>query len=136
MANRDMLKVATKTIGLFLDGAAPSFAPGANSKTLILDATPEGRSLSVKFILPIIRERNAKCICVAPRAESPLPVAAKPPDGKRVGAHRRIDMQNRSARGTDAPAKFGLFAGGGLPAGIAAQGGGWALGPYVDHPRA
>ena len=39
---------------------APVLEEGANSKTLILKATPEGWKCSVKFMPPIIRERNAK----------------------------------------------------------------------------
>jgi len=38
----------------------PVFEEGANSKTLILKATPEGWRFSVKFMAPIVRERNAK----------------------------------------------------------------------------
>ena len=41
-------------------GAAPAFEEGAKSKTLIVKATPEGWRFSVKFVPPIIRERNAK----------------------------------------------------------------------------
>ena len=41
-------------------GAAPAFEEGAKSKALILKATPEGWKFSVKFVPPIIRERNAK----------------------------------------------------------------------------
>ncbi|MDP3439780.1 MAG: hypothetical protein U0989_12560 [Azonexus sp.] len=41
-------------------GAAPAFEEGAKSKTLIVKATPEGWKFSVKFVPPIIRERNAK----------------------------------------------------------------------------
>lgn len=43
-----------------LCGSDPAFEAGAHSKTLILKATPEGWKFSVKFMLPIIRERNAK----------------------------------------------------------------------------
>src|ERR1017187_186529 len=43
-----------------LVGSAPAFEEGANSKALILKATPEGWKFSVKFVLPIVRERNAK----------------------------------------------------------------------------
>ena len=39
---------------------APVFEEGANSKTLILKATAEGWKFSVKFMSPIVRERNAK----------------------------------------------------------------------------
>ena len=39
---------------------APVFEEGSNSKTLILKATPEGWKFSVKFMPPIIRERNTK----------------------------------------------------------------------------
>lgn len=41
-----------------LVGSAPAFEEGANSKTLILKATPEGWKFSVKFVAPIVRERN------------------------------------------------------------------------------
>lgn len=43
-----------------LDGAGPAFEEGANSKALILKATPEGWRFSVKFVAPIVRDRNAK----------------------------------------------------------------------------
>jgi hypothetical protein len=43
-----------------LIGEAPAFEEGAKSKTLIVKATPEGWRFSVKFVPPIIRERNAK----------------------------------------------------------------------------
>lgn len=43
-----------------LAGSAPVFEEGANSKSLILKATPEGWKFSVKFVLPIVRERNLK----------------------------------------------------------------------------
>lgn len=41
-------------------GDAPAFEPGANSKSLILKATDEGWRFSVKFVPPIVRERNMK----------------------------------------------------------------------------
>jgi len=41
-------------------GDAPAFVEGAKSKTLILKATPEGWRFSVKYVPPIIRERNIK----------------------------------------------------------------------------
>jgi hypothetical protein len=41
-------------------GAAPAFEEGAKSKTLIVKATPEGWRFSVKYVPPIVRERNAK----------------------------------------------------------------------------
>lgn len=41
-------------------GEAPAFEEGAKSKTLIVKATPEGWRFSVKFVPPIIRERNVK----------------------------------------------------------------------------
>jgi hypothetical protein len=41
---------------------APVFEEGSNSKTLILKATPDGWKFSVKFMPPIIRERNTKKI--------------------------------------------------------------------------
>jgi len=40
--------------------SAPVFEEGSNSKTLILKATPEGWKFSVKFLPPIVRERNVK----------------------------------------------------------------------------
>jgi len=43
-----------------LAGAGPAFEEGANSKALILKATPEGWKFSVKFVPPIVRDRNAK----------------------------------------------------------------------------
>jgi hypothetical protein len=43
-----------------LAGAAPAFEDGANSKALILKATPEGWKFSVKFVPPIVRERKTK----------------------------------------------------------------------------
>jgi len=41
-------------------GPEPAFEEGANSKSLILKATSEGWRFSVKFVPPIVRERNAK----------------------------------------------------------------------------
>ena len=41
-------------------GDEPVFDVGAKSKTLILKATPEGWKFSVKFVPPIVRERNQK----------------------------------------------------------------------------
>ena len=41
-------------------GDTPTFVEGAKSKTLILKAMPDGWRFSVKFVPPIIRERNAK----------------------------------------------------------------------------
>ncbi len=41
-------------------GAEPAFEEGANSKALILKATPEGWKFSVKFVPPIVRERKQK----------------------------------------------------------------------------
>jgi len=41
-------------------GSAPAFEDGAKSKALILKATPAGWKFSVKYVPPIIRERNAK----------------------------------------------------------------------------
>jgi hypothetical protein len=38
----------------------PVFEEDTNSKALILKATPEGWRLSVKFMSPIVRERNTK----------------------------------------------------------------------------
>lgn len=43
-----------------LAGEGPVFEDGANSKSLILKATPEGWKFSVKFVPPIVRERNVK----------------------------------------------------------------------------
>ena len=41
-------------------GDEPVFEAGANSKSLLLKASPEGWKFSVKFVPPIVRERNAK----------------------------------------------------------------------------
>jgi hypothetical protein len=41
-------------------GDEPAFEEGANSKSLILKATGEGWRFSVKFVPPIVRERNAR----------------------------------------------------------------------------
>ncbi|PKO47484.1 MAG: hypothetical protein CVU31_08015 [Betaproteobacteria bacterium HGW-Betaproteobacteria-4] len=41
-------------------GDEPAFDVGAKSKTLILKATSEGWKFSVKFVPPIVRERNQK----------------------------------------------------------------------------
>lgn len=43
-----------------LVGAEPAFEEGASSKTLVLRDTAEGWRFSVKFVPPIVRERNAK----------------------------------------------------------------------------
>lgn len=43
-----------------LVGAEPLFEPGAGSKTLVLRDTEEGWRFSVKFVPPIVRERNTK----------------------------------------------------------------------------
>lgn len=43
-----------------LAGAEPAFEEGASSKTLVLRATPDGWKFSVKFVPPIVRERNTK----------------------------------------------------------------------------
>ena len=43
-----------------LAGTGPVFEEGANSKSLILKATPEGWKFSVKFVPPIVRERHVK----------------------------------------------------------------------------
>ena len=43
-----------------LVGAQPVFEEGASSKTLVLRDTDEGWKFSVKFVPPIIRERNTK----------------------------------------------------------------------------
>lgn len=50
-----------KSIGAIeLLGDEPAFDVGAKSKSLILKATPEGWRFSVKFVPPIVRERNLK----------------------------------------------------------------------------
>lgn len=41
-------------------GDDPVFEPGASSKTLVLKDTPEGWRFSVKYVPPIVRERNLK----------------------------------------------------------------------------
>ena len=41
-------------------GSAPAFEEGANSKALILKATPAGWTFSVKFVPPIVREKHPK----------------------------------------------------------------------------
>jgi hypothetical protein len=41
-------------------GADPVFEEGASSKTLVLRDTPDGWKFSVKFLPPIVRERNTK----------------------------------------------------------------------------
>lgn len=41
-------------------GEEPAFEDGANSKSLLLKATADGWRFSVKFVPPIVRERNAK----------------------------------------------------------------------------
>ncbi len=38
----------------------PAFEDGDHSKTLVLKATPAGWQFSVKFMRPVVRERNAK----------------------------------------------------------------------------
>lgn len=43
-----------------LVGIEPLFEPGAGSKTLVLRDTDEGWRFSVKFVPPIVRERNTK----------------------------------------------------------------------------
>lgn len=43
-----------------LVGDEPAFEEGANSKSLLLKATAGGWRFSVKFVPPIVRERNAK----------------------------------------------------------------------------
>jgi hypothetical protein len=45
-----------------LIGTEPLFEPGAASKTLILHDTAEGWRFSVKFVPPIVRERNTKSV--------------------------------------------------------------------------
>lgn len=41
-----------------LAGSDAVFEAGAHSKTLIVKATPDGWTFSVKFVVPIVRERN------------------------------------------------------------------------------
>lgn len=41
-------------------GTEPLFEEGASSKTLVLRATPEGWRFAVKYVPPIVRERNAR----------------------------------------------------------------------------
>ncbi|MFZ2269859.1 MAG: hypothetical protein WAV95_19975 [Azonexus sp.] len=41
-------------------GDEPVFEPGASSKTLVLKEMPEGWRFSVKYVPPIVRERNLK----------------------------------------------------------------------------
>jgi hypothetical protein len=41
-------------------GDEPAFEDGANSKSLLLKATADGWRFSVKFVPPIVRERNAR----------------------------------------------------------------------------
>ncbi|MBI3094836.1 MAG: hypothetical protein HYY97_08200 [Rhodocyclales bacterium] len=43
-----------------LPGTEPVFEPGASSKTLVLRDTPEGWRFSVKYVPPIVRERNTR----------------------------------------------------------------------------
>jgi len=43
-----------------LIGAEPAFEEAASAKTLVLKDTPEGWKFSVKFVPPIVRERNTK----------------------------------------------------------------------------
>jgi hypothetical protein len=43
-----------------LAGHERLFEEGANSKTLVLKATPEGWRFSVKYVPPIVRERNTR----------------------------------------------------------------------------
>lgn len=43
-----------------LPGTEPLFEPGAGSKTLVLRNTEEGWKFSVKYVPPIVRERNTK----------------------------------------------------------------------------
>ena len=41
-------------------GPDPVFEAGAHSKTLVLKRTAEGWRFSIKFVRPIVRERNAE----------------------------------------------------------------------------
>lgn len=43
-----------------LAGTEPVFEAGASAKTLVLKDTPEGWKFSVKYLPPIVRERNTK----------------------------------------------------------------------------
>ena len=43
-----------------LVGSEPLFEGGASSKTLLLRDTPEGWRFSVKYVPPIVRQRNVK----------------------------------------------------------------------------
>jgi hypothetical protein len=43
-----------------LVGTEPLFEEGASSKTLVLKDTPNGWRFSVKYVPPIVRERNSK----------------------------------------------------------------------------
>ncbi len=43
-----------------LVGSEPLFEAGASSKTLVLKDTPDGWRFSVKYVPPIVRERNSK----------------------------------------------------------------------------
>lgn len=45
---------------LELAGTEPLFEAGASSKTLVLRDTPDGWRFSVKYLPPIVRERNMK----------------------------------------------------------------------------
>ncbi|MBS1161139.1 MAG: hypothetical protein H6R15_3558 [Proteobacteria bacterium] len=45
---------------IHLLGDEPAFEPGASSKTLLLKEMPDGWRFSVKYVAPIIRERNIK----------------------------------------------------------------------------
>ena len=40
-------------------GSEPAFEEGAKSKSLVLKATSDGWKFSVKFVPPIVRQRNA-----------------------------------------------------------------------------
>lgn len=43
-----------------LVGTEPIFEEGASSKTLVLRSTPDGWRFSVKYLPPIVRERNTR----------------------------------------------------------------------------
>jgi hypothetical protein len=43
-----------------LVGSEPLFEEGASSKTLVLKDTPDGWRFSVKYVPPIVRDRNTK----------------------------------------------------------------------------
>ncbi|MDB5800350.1 MAG: hypothetical protein JWL63_1289 [Rhodocyclales bacterium] len=50
--------VITSVGAVELADVGPVFVEGAHSKTLILRSTPDGWRFSVKFVPPVVRERN------------------------------------------------------------------------------